>query len=152
MSKVYLALYKGRKDGKGIKTQLLRLADWAVRKATGGIYAHCEIAIANKNGYYDCYTASLRDKGVRHKLMKLPSDKWDLIELGNTDSLRAAIINRYERTAGCRYDYLGALGVVLPLRQRSNRWFCSEWCAMALGLEQPETYSPNTLAKYFQAA
>ena len=30
---------------------------------------------------YECYSASLRDGGVRRKIMPLPSAKWDLIAL-----------------------------------------------------------------------
>ncbi|MDK4533368.1 hypothetical protein QG083_10850, partial [Kingella kingae] len=77
MRKIYLALYKGKKDGKDIKTRLLRCADWAVRQSTNGIYSHCEIAIAHDDGLYSCYSSSIRDGGVRFKVMPLPPDKWD---------------------------------------------------------------------------
>lgn len=45
MSKVYLALYKGRKSGRTPKALAMRFADWVIRKATRGIYSHCEIAL-----------------------------------------------------------------------------------------------------------
>ena len=35
MSKVYLAMYKGRKDGRGVKVWAARIADWVV--------THCNI-------------------------------------------------------------------------------------------------------------
>lgn len=44
-TKVYLAVYKGTKDGKGANIQLVRLTDWAIRKITRGAYSHCEIAV-----------------------------------------------------------------------------------------------------------
>lgn len=47
-------------------------------------------------------------------------------------------------------DTWGVFATVLPLKGNRTRWFCSEWCAMALGLQQPEKYSPNSLAKLFQ--
>ncbi|WP_274570660.1 hypothetical protein V6667_06440 [Neisseria leonii] len=151
MTTVYLALYKGRKSGGGIKVQLARLADWAVRQATGGIYSHCEIAVAQADGRFACYSASLRDGGVRAKTMPLSEDKWDLIELRQADLL-PRINYWFLQTRGAPYDTIGALGVVLPLSGSLKKWFCSEWCAQVLGLPQPETYSPNTLAKHFQAA
>ena len=45
-SQIYLALYKGRRDGTGIQVQAARLTDWATRRLTRGIYSHCEIAVA----------------------------------------------------------------------------------------------------------
>ncbi|MDK4675240.1 hypothetical protein QG061_09830, partial [Kingella kingae] len=136
MTKIYLALYKGKKDGKDIKTRLLRCADWAVRQSTNGIYSHCEIAIAKENGVYSCYSSSIRDGGVRYKLMTLPSKKWDLIALPNLSLQR--VQDFYDQTKGAKYDWAGCLGIALPaLRQNVKKWFCSEWCAAVLDLKQP---------------
>lgn len=147
MAKVYLALYKGKKSGKGIKVQLARLTDWTIRKLKCGQYSHCEIAIAaNTPDYFNCLTASLRDGGVRCKYMKLPSDKWDLIPL--PEDTKNSAFKWFNQTNGAKYDYWGALGVVLPFSGSLKRWFCSEWCAVVLGLKQPERFSPNDLAKY----
>ena len=46
MTQVYLALYKGRKQGTSPKELAQRLMDWAVRWVTRGQYSHCEIATA----------------------------------------------------------------------------------------------------------
>lgn len=78
-SQIYLALYKGRRDGTGIQVQAARLTDWATRRLTRGIYSHCEIAVALDSGRFECYSASIRDGGVRRKTMPLPPDKWDLL-------------------------------------------------------------------------
>lgn len=145
MTKIYLALYKGKKDGKDIKTRLLRCADWAVRQSTNGIYSHCEIAIAKENGVYSCYSSSIRDGGVRFKVMPLPPDKWDLIRV---DLPEQRIHEFYAQTKGAKYDWAGCLGIALPaLRQNVKKWFCSEWCAGCLGYDQPARFSPNGLAK-----
>ena len=149
MKKVYLALYKGHKDGKGAKVQLARLTDWAVRKITHGQYSHCEIAIDLGGGKFECYSASWRDGGVRCKLIHLQPEKWDLIELPETVAGQARAL--YRKTLGAKYDTWGVFATVLPRVQGSrDKWFCSEWCAAALGLLQPEKYSPNSLAKLFQ--
>jgi hypothetical protein len=50
-----------------------------------------------------------------------------------------------EKTEGKKYDYLGALGFVFGNNENPNRWFCSEWCATVLGLENPSKLSPGDL-------
>ena len=84
---IYLALYRGRRSGSGLKVWLARAADWLTRKITRGQYSHCEIAIrlpenaADTAPLYECRSASIRDSGVRMKVMSLPPDKWDVIPL-----------------------------------------------------------------------
>ena len=41
---LYLALYKGNREGWGISSIKARFGDWITRKITRGIYSHCEIA------------------------------------------------------------------------------------------------------------
>jgi identified by metaGeneAnnotator len=123
MSKVYLALYKGRKSGRTPKALAMRLADWVIRKATRSIYSHCEIAVHLSGGGYACYSSSIRDGGVRVKKMDLPSEKWDLIEL---PGVTAVDLDRvWQAAQGKRYDWSGAIGTVLKIRQRPDKWFCS---------------------------
>ena len=150
MTQVYLALYKGRKRGKTPHEQWQRLMDWAVRWATNGQYSHCEIAVKHSFADdYHCYSASLRDGGVRSKTMPLPAEKWNLIEIRDAEA-HEKVWALYQATQGAKYDYLGALGVVLPIRQATQRWLCSEWCAAALGLQYPDRYSPQSLADWFR--
>ncbi|WP_230477894.1 hypothetical protein [Kingella kingae] len=55
----------------------------------------------------------------------------------------------YAQTKGAKYDWAGCLGIALPaLRQNVKKWFCSEWCAALLGLNQPARFRRNS----FQAA
>lgn len=148
-SKVYLALYKGQKQGKDIKSYLARLLDHSIRAITQSPYSHCEIAVVYTATQYKSYSASSRDKGVRCKTMELPSDKWDLISL--SEHVILDTIDLYEETQGEKYDYLGVLRFIFPfLKPSPTRWFCSEWCAQALGLENPAQYSPSRLVKKLQ--
>jgi hypothetical protein len=150
MTQVYLALYKGRKQGTSLKDWAQRLMDWAVRWATDGQYSHCEIAVKHSFADdYHCYSASARDGGVRSKTMPLPPDKWDLLEISDVDAYEK-VWALFQQTRGAKYDYCGALGLVLFvfMRQSAQRWFCSEWCAAALGMVEPERFSPNSLAKH----
>ncbi len=145
--KIYLALYKGRRDGTGAQVWAARFTDWLTRVLTRGIYSHCEIAVALDGGQFECYSSSIRDGGVRCKTMPLPAAKWDLIELPDSSgSLKTNLAAVFNRTQGQRYDLPGALGVVFKTRQRSGRWFCSEWCGQVLGLSEPWRFSPNDLA------
>ena len=146
---IYLALYKGRRDGSGWRVWSARFTDWLTRQLTRGRYSHCELAVRlpeTANGQeYECYSASIRDKGVRMKTMPLPADKWDLIPLDDA-VLHAHTVGLYLRTAGQGYDLPGAFGVVFGLRENRKRWFCSEWVGKALGLAEIWRFSPNDLA------
>lgn len=132
---VYLAMYKAKGNW----------VDWVIRKTTGYPYSHCELAIPAGNGQYHCYSSSPRDGGVRCKTMPLPEADWDLLPLRQTSG--GKIVNFYQRTQGKKYDFFGAIGVVLGIREKPNRWYCSEWCYQAI-TGKPAQLSPNQLAKW----
>lgn len=138
MSKVYLAMYKA--EGNWV--------DKVIRLFTGKPYSHCEIAVEVVEGMPYCYSSSPRDGGVRRKIMKLPQENWDLIPLPYTSGQE--IEDFYQKTRGKKYDFLGAVGVVIPIREKPNRWYCSEWCYQAITGEH-EQLSPNALAEYVKA-
>ena len=147
---IYLALYKGRRDGTGWRVWLARFSDWLTRFLTRGQYSHCEIAVRlpeTAGGQeYECYSASIRDKGVRRKVMLLPTAKWDLIQMESTSEAHERLQRVWTETRGQGYDLPGAFGVVFGLPENRRRWFCSEWCAAALGLPAGWRWSPNDLA------
>lgn len=138
MSQVYLAFYKGRADHHG----LARLADWVTRVVTRGIYSHCELAIPLPGDEFRCYSSSVRDKGVRCKVMPLPAEKWDLLPLSVPPSSVEAFFQQHR---SMRYDWPGALGFVLFNRGRPDKFFCSEFCAEFLRLRDSWRWSPNLL-------
>ena len=141
MNQVYLACYHGRASRLSH-----RICDGITKFFTRGKYSHCEIAIALPDGRYQCYSSSVRDGGVRAKVMDLPSDKWDLVAI---DGLPAAHIEScFTQTKGAGYDLLGALGCVAGLPQNADKFFCSEWCYNAIfGSNQGFRFSPNQLAE-----
>ena len=154
-TQLYLALYKGRRDGTGWRVWLARFSDWLTRFLTRGQYSHCEIAVRLPETellqktqpletQYACYSASIRDKGVRRKVMPLPSAKWDLIAL--PDDVGGRLATLWAQTRGQGYDLPGAFGVVFGLPENRKRWFCSEWAGKALGLAESWRFSPNDLA------
>ena len=74
--------------------------------------------------------------------------KWDLISL--KDVTEQQIKAYFDRTLGCKYDWWGALGIVLGIKQKRSKDFCSEWCFNAiLGGESGWRFSPNQLAAIF---
>ncbi len=149
---IYLALYRGRRDGSGWRVWLARATDWLTRVLTRGKYSHCEIAVrlpeTAGEQEYECYSASIRDKGVRRKVMPLPSAKWDLIAL--PDRVGERLHSLWQETQGQGYDLPGAFGVVFGLKENRRRWFCSEWVGKALGLAESWRFSPNDLAAIFK--
>ena len=149
MTAVYLALYKGRRDGAWYRpcVAAARLSDWIIRTLTGSQYSHCELAVPCADGQYDCYSSSIRDGGVRFKTMPLPPEKWDLIPV---DASPEQVYEALAATFGAKYDWAGATGVIARWRHDKRKWFCSEWCAMALGLPNPERFCPGSLAAYLQ--
>ena len=150
---IYLALYKGRRDGSGWCVWLARFSDWLTRTLTRGQYSHCEIAVREhpQASVYTCYSASIRDGGVRCKVMPLPAAKWDLIPLPSTPEAHERLQRAWAETQGQGYDLRGALGIAFGLRHNRRRWFCSEWCAAALGLPDGWRWSPNDLAAIVSA-
>lgn len=164
---VYLALYKGRTKGRRSRDLLLRLQDRIIRLLTRSPYSHCELAVplpprlaavencfvpAGEAPRFCCYSSSPRDGGVRVKEMELPSGKWDLLALESDDLLHEQIRTQYLHTQGAAYDWRGVIGTVLPrIGHSRRRWFCSEWCADALGLPEPHRHTPQSLADLLTA-
>ena len=142
---IYLALYHGHRGGTGWRVWAARFTDGLTRVLTRGRYSHCELAVRlPETAEYECYSASLRDGGVRMKIMPLPSVKWDLIEL--PDSVGERLHGLWQETQSQGYDLPGAFGVVFGLPENRKRWFCSEWVGAALGLSESWRFSPNDLA------
>ncbi len=129
-----LAFYKGR----------TRLFNRAVSWWTHGPYSHTELILGNEmDGTLVCASSSCVDGGVRFKNMALDDNHWDVMEIRG-DSLAA--YNWFMAHTGLPYDVLGLAGFVGRRGlDDKNKWFCSEACAAALGMEEPWRYDPNTL-------
>lgn len=131
---------------KGSKTIYGRLIKWW----TGGPYSHVELAVSkNANGTYLCISSSEIDGGVRMKSINVDdATKWDCIELSQY-SLRR-IDAWIQKNNGKGYDWMGTFGIALPaiFRQNKRRWFCSEAVADMIGMQDPSTYSPNSLYRF----
>lgn len=143
---IYIAFYKHKRERKSLKDCLFRLFDDITKFFTHGKYSHCEVVVpTNTDGEYTCFTSSNRDGGVRMKIMELPPERWDLVEL---EISLEEVIAFFEKTKGLKYDFPGACGVILGFGNIKSRYFCSEWCAECLGIDKPYRFSPNSLYKH----
>jgi len=129
VSAVQLAMYKAKGD----------LFNGLIRWWTGSMYSHCELVVRGT-----CYSSTVRDGGVRAKVMALPSDRWDVIDLPWADADRVTDwFIAHERD---RYGWLDLLtGQLLGMRRDHRGVFCSEACAKALGLRNGPRMSPQGL-------
>ena len=147
MNKVYIALYKGARDGHTLWTYWAIFCDYATRKMTKGLYSHCELVINKGNQIFDCYSSSVRDKGVRMKSMKLPKSKWDLIAVNISEQ---KVIDYFSANKDKKYDFLGAGGIVLGVPEDRNKLFCSEFVFNCItGSDKGWRFSPNDLYPIF---
>jgi hypothetical protein len=133
--RVFLAFY--RKEGN--------FGDKLIRWRTNSEFSHTELVVSGV-----CYSSSPRDGGVRStRVSSLTNrDSWELVELDA--ALATQILLFFKQTSGRGYDYLGTVvGQVWGLYnvQERSKFFCSEWCAAALGLQRPYQYSPGALYK-----
>lgn len=107
---------------------------------TSSIYSHCELVVDGV-----CYSSSIMDKGVRGKVIDIDPDKWDVIDLPWADA--ADVLEYFKATDSNSYGWFSMIFSQLFNRNQadSDSQFCSEWCASAIGLPNPSTYSPKTL-------
>lgn len=143
---VYIAFYKGNKRLTNCKSLYYRASDTLIRWCTGGKYSHCEAVVTRPDGCYDCYSASARDGGVRHKVINLNDGKWELIPC-RCPAKQLRRFYRRHRQSG--YDWRGLFAFVLPwLKPSPTRFFCSEFVAAFLCLPNACSYHPNNLYQH----
>ena len=88
-------------------------------------------------------SASMRDKGVRSKRIKLNPKHWLITDVPQWNV--TASIDLLGLTNGASYDLRGEVATVLPGSPSSAAWFCSEWVAHPY-LKAPATFGPHHLA------
>jgi len=113
---VYAAFYKGDGD----------FTDKLVRLKTRSPYSHMELIL--EDGYM--YSISPRENRVRRKVHVWDESKWDYLDIPDAD--QSLIYEFFKMTENSHYDWFGICGFVIPLQDREDLWFCSEWCTTAL--------------------
>jgi len=120
---------------------------------TNGPYSHVAI-ILKVNGEYVSYEAKEgRGKVVKneHILNDINASRYDYVHvpINNQD----VIVEFLESIVDQKYDYAGIIGFVLPFKDRSDMWFCSEVASNVLKIDgykpmwylEPSSVSPNLL-------
>jgi len=127
----------------------LRIGSRLIAWWTGSPYSHCELVVDGV-----CYSSSILDKGVRRKAVgpgadqiSLAPDKWDLIDLPRANA--NSIVRYFGETDANKYGWFALVASQIFNRNQTDKdsQFCSEWCASALGMPNPSSYSPGSLAK-----
>lgn len=125
------------------------ILDKLIAFLSSGKYSHAELVFPDG----DCFSASCRDKGTRFKKIDFHPDRWDFITINVCNPEFDKLKDFCLKELGKKYDYLGALGIILPLKQSNNKWFCSEIVVSSLqsinlfvGLKA-SSVSPNKLHK-----
>jgi hypothetical protein len=147
-------VHEERRWGEAVEYHLMRLAfykgrygnpvDWLICFFTNGPYSHVEMQFSNG----ECFSSSrihgvrftergsstVRKAGAKRDIRKsnFKPHQWDFVEfylpVKTEDRLRVFC----EAQVGKKYDVLGVLGFVWPLRQDRKKWFCSEVIVAAL--------------------
>lgn len=133
---IQLAFYKAKGDWQ----------DKVIRIWTKGPYSHVELIM---DGYM--YSSSPADGKVRKKPHVVDDSMWEYVNIPNLEVKH--ILEFFDLTKNEKYDYMGILGFIIPLKDRTNDWFCSEWCSNALKISgyekmyklEPSKLSPNGL-------
>ncbi len=140
MSTVHLASYTGTHEGwAGWVNRGIRWLDKAP-------YSHTEICLNNPlTQVTTCLSSSGVDHGVRAKDMQLNPDKWAVLPLPWITA--GQVMAHFMATRGQGYDYwgVGRFGLPFLMREHPSRWFCSEWCATAMGIQEGWRLSPAGL-------
>jgi hypothetical protein len=134
------AFYKGTHAGlPGVYNRLVR---WWTRSP----YSHVELLFIENGvpGRWLAASASYMDGGVRHKVIDFDPALWDFVEL--PDNLWSDAWEWFLEHDEQAYDLLGNLHFVFSaIGDDKRKWFCSEACAAALGMPDPERFDPGTL-------
>lgn len=116
------------------------LADRLIRWRTSSPASHVELWVEGES------FTSYPGIGVRKvSVASLADRQWEVVPLPwvTPEHVRAF----FDQTEGAPYDWLGVIaGQTLSAKiRRKGDFFCSEWCAAALGFAEAWRYSPGLL-------
>lgn len=140
-TKTYLAFY----IGKTRKNPSVRFWDKLICWVDKSPYSHVELAVHIRDDLFECYSSSIRDGGVRKKLIII-DNHWKLVPI-ECDLSRALQV--FREFKGFKYDILG-LGSTkwYWFPNIPNRVFCSELCACMLGIPDYSNYGVRRLFEW----
>lgn len=106
-----------------------RLACWAIRARLVSRYCHGGIVIGERLFHANAA------RGL-HSLsaQEWQPERWELVEVGGDDQ---AALRLFEHLQGSRYDWLSLLAFVGLRVNDDTRFYCFEWCWLAIKQEVP---------------
>ena len=163
MKKTRMAFYLGRRS----ENDKSLIGDWLICFVTDSKFSHIELIENHQqaprgttvdgepyNGpLAKMWSSSLRDKGVRDKILTLVPERWVVVEIDG-DS-RAAIAYISERK-GTPYGWPDLIGFLLPVSLNTVWEFCSEIVSRGLifagfqGIGKPQKTAPEHLFRWAQ--
>ena len=121
-----------------------RLGWWITKRVQKGIYSgttHCEaIHAEHSDGSVTIASSSLRDGGVRDKIVQLNPLNWRIVEVPSWDVQLS--IDLLQKTRGAGYDLRGAIATVFIGSPQDGRFFCDQWVGTPY-MPAPATFGPH---------
>lgn len=145
MTDVYLALYRGPGHTALERlTHVLTSLVVSLRKGRWETHSHAELVIDGV-----AYSASLRDRGMRAKVIDFDSS-WDLYPVENGGATALAAKAEFEKLQMEDYDVAGVLAWAFPafFEQETDRMFCFEAVASMLRMPDPHQVSGLDLLQF----
>jgi len=104
-----------------------------VRWWTKSIYSHAELVLPDRVTWLGI-SPFLKSKVDARKKLLINALEWDFITIEVSEQQLEIIMEFFEETRGCGYDWVGMLlSQFLPCKIKHKRkWYCSEWIAYAL--------------------
>ncbi len=131
------------------KAKYGRWLDKVIDLFTGRLgYSHVELVFSDGKAF----SASPQDMGTRFAVIDFKKGEWDWVSAPVSEEEEAIIRAFCERQDGKGYDWLGAIGVVLPVSEEKSRWFCTEVIMRAfqevaiMSPLKPHKFSPNSFS------
>lgn len=144
MSSAALAMYKGPPTHDLVHT----VTHYGIRLGTWSPWSHSELVLDGL-----CWSSSVRDNGVRSKIIDLNSGRWDVINLNLSNGEYFLAEQWFKEHEGMPYDYRGVARFALPfIPEDPQAVFCFESVAEALGLDRASRMTGNRLVKAVEQA
>lgn len=121
--KIRIAFYKGKGNWK----------NKIIRWWTGSPYSHVELIMPDN--YTWISISPLLSSTVSSRIKTdFDLEKWDFVQFDITQDQHNILLEFFEDTKDCSYDWIGMIfSQLLPFNiKRKNKWYCSEWIAYAL--------------------
>lgn len=137
---VAIAFYKG----PPVNDIVHSISHYTTRFFTWSKWSHAELVI---DGI--CYSSSVRDGGVRSKIIPLNTGRWDIVKFELPEQVIEQAISWFDSNKDAKYDWRNIFRFVFPfIGQDWNRYVCYEAIGEALGFAGAYRLTANDLYKW----